>query len=95
MASLASSDVGGFNFLIVHTGRGVMGFICPLPVLWAVLLVAPRVFWVPKGPAACEARRPHFVWRRASKPARALVVGHYALSAEGSSPVTSPCTLGW
>ena len=37
-----------------------------------VLLVAPRVFWAPEGPAAREARRPHFVRRRASKPARAL-----------------------
>ena len=38
----------------------------------AVLLVAPRVFRAPSGPAAREARRPHFVRRRASKPARAL-----------------------
>ena len=37
-----------------------------------VLLVAPRVFRAPEGPAAREARRPHFVRRRASKPARAL-----------------------
>ena len=37
--------------------------------LW---LVAPRVFRAPEGPAAREARRPHFVRRRASKPARAL-----------------------
>ena len=36
------------------------------------LLVAPRVFRAPEGPAAREARRPHFVRRRASKPARAL-----------------------
>jgi len=36
------------------------------------LLVAPRVFRAPDGPAAREARRPHFVRRRASKPARAL-----------------------
>ena len=36
------------------------------------MLVAPRVFRVPEGPAAREARRPHFVRRRASKPARAL-----------------------
>ena len=34
--------------------------------------VAPRVFRAPEGPAAREARRPHFVRRRASKPARAL-----------------------
>ena len=39
---------------------------------WAGLLVAPRVFRAPEGPAAREARRPHFVRRRASKPARAL-----------------------
>ena len=38
----------------------------------AVLLVAPRVFRAPEAPAAREARRPHFVRRRASKPARAL-----------------------
>ena len=38
----------------------------------AVLLVAPLVFWAPEGLAAREARRPHFVRRRASKPARAL-----------------------
>ena len=37
-----------------------------------VLLVAPRVFRAPEAPAAREARRPHFVRRRASKPARAL-----------------------
>ena len=37
-----------------------------------VFLVAPRVFRAPEGPAAREARRPHFVRRRASKPARAL-----------------------
>ena len=30
------------------------------------------MFWAPSGPAAREARRPHFVRRRASKPARAL-----------------------
>ena len=40
--------------------------------LSAWLLVAPRVFRAPEGPAAREARRPHFVRRRASKPARAL-----------------------
>ena len=37
-----------------------------------VFLVAPRVFRAPEAPAAREARRPHFVRRRASKPARAL-----------------------
>ena len=38
----------------------------------AVLLVAPRVFRAPEAPAAREARRPHSVRCRASKPARAL-----------------------
>ena len=38
----------------------------------AWLLVVPRVFRAPEGPAAREARRPHFVRRCASKPARAL-----------------------
>ena len=37
-----------------------------------LLLVAPLVFRAPEAPAAREARRPHFVRRRASKPARAL-----------------------
>ena len=34
--------------------------------------MAPLVFRAPEAPAAREARRPHFVRRRASKPARAL-----------------------
>jgi len=34
--------------------------------------VVPRVFRAPEGPAAREARRPHFVRRRASKPGQAL-----------------------
>ncbi|VTX50446.1 Uncharacterised protein [uncultured Actinomyces sp.] len=42
------------------------------PARLLVLLVAPRVFRAPEGPAAREARRPHCVRRRASKPARAL-----------------------
>ena len=42
------------------------------PASLMVLLVAPRVFRAPEGPAAREARRPHCVRRRASKPARAL-----------------------
>ena len=37
-----------------------------------LLFVAPRVLRTPEGPAAREARRPHFVRRRASKPACAL-----------------------
>ena len=62
--------------------EGGTGFICPLPERWAgllrgrrpaqlmVLLVGPRVFRVPEGPAAREARRPHVVRRVASEPAR-------------------------
>ena len=34
--------------------------------------MTPLMFRAPEGPAAREARRPHFVRRRASKPARAL-----------------------
>ena len=41
------------------------------PASLMVLLVAPRVFRAPEGPAAREARRPHFVRRRASKPGQA------------------------
>ena len=36
-----------------------------------LMLVAPRVFRAPEAPAAREARRPHFVRRRASKPGQA------------------------
>jgi len=48
----------------------MFGRVGVVPVV--VLLVAPLVFRPPSGPAAREARRPHFVRRRASKPARAL-----------------------
>ena len=41
-------------------------------VVSVFVFVAPLVFRAPEGPAAREARRPHFVRRRASKPARAL-----------------------
>ena len=51
--------------VFLYAWRGVV-------VPGAVLLVAPLVFRAPEGPAAREARRPHFVRRRASKPARAL-----------------------
>ena len=44
----------------------------PAAAFLLVVLVAPLVFQAPEGPAAREARRPHFVRRRASKPARAL-----------------------
>ena len=61
----------GFNSPLAHDETadpfGICGF-C-FPWLW---LVAPLVFRAPAGPAAREARRPHFVRRRASKPARAL-----------------------
>ena len=64
-------EPGGFALLV---GPGC------LMRLWAaarrpsgvLLLVAPRVFRASEAPAAREARRPHFVRRRASKPARAL-----------------------
>ena len=62
-----------------------------------MLLAAPQVFRAPEGPAAREARRPHFVRRRASKPARALrslrrpphrrhCVAHVWLNASSRSP---------
>ena len=41
------------------------------PASLMVLLVAPRVFRAPEGPAAREARRPHFARRVASKPGQA------------------------
>ena len=44
----------------------------PAAAFLLVVLVAPLVFQAPEAPAAREARRPHFVRRRASKPARAL-----------------------
>ena len=72
MASSASSGDGGFKFLMIAACRGGTGFICPLADLWVGLLVAPWVLRAPEGPAAREARRPHVVRRRASKPARAL-----------------------
>ena len=64
----------------LHTGaacRCVLSGHAPPPTGTAagpsgLLLVAPMVFRVPSGPAAREARRPHVVRRRASKPARAL-----------------------
>ena len=44
-------------------------------------------------------RRPPYRWRSVCRYAQwagpGLVVDCYALSAAGSSPVTSPCTLGW
>ena len=55
-------------------GRAACGPVWP-GCLWpclARLLVAPRVFRAPEAPAAREARQPHCVRRRASKPARAL-----------------------
>ena len=44
----------------------------PHASLMARLLVAPRVFRAPEGPAARETRRLRFARRRVSKPARAL-----------------------
>ena len=73
-----NEKVGGSNPPSSTTGRHPirMSVFC-MPghvgaVPGAVLLVAPMVFRAPSGPAAREARRPHFVRRRASKPARAL-----------------------
>ena len=73
-----NEKVGGSNPPSSTTGRHpirmsvfcMFGRVGVVPVV--VLLVAPLVFRPPSGPAAREARRPHFVRRRASKPARAL-----------------------
>ena len=52
---------------------GPGGFVMPTRrAVWLCGCVAPRVFRAPEAPAAREARRPHCVRRRASKPARAL-----------------------
>ena len=61
----------GFNSPLAHDETADPLRICGFcfPWLW---LVAPLVFRAPEGPAAREARRPHFARRRASKPARAL-----------------------
>ena len=63
--------LGTTTFYLISGCRQISGHreACPLG---AGLLVAPRVFRAPEAPAAREARRPHFVRRRASKPARAL-----------------------
>ena len=53
-------------------GFAVCGVCVWVPCDTAGVACAPRVFRAPEGPAAREARRPHFVRRRASKPARAL-----------------------
>ena len=52
-------------------GRCVCRWAAARPLVWCCC-VAPLVFRAPEAPAAREARRPHFVRRRASKPARAL-----------------------
>ena len=64
--SWASNGDGGLTLACVSACRGGTGFICPLPERWAgllrgrrpaqlmVLLVDPRVFRVPEGPAARE-----------------------------------------
>ena len=52
---------------------GPGGFVMPSwRAVWLCGCVAPRVFRAPEAPAAREARRPHCVRRRASKPAHAL-----------------------
>lgn len=63
--------LGATTFYLISGCRQISGRREALP-LGAGLLVAPRVFRAPEAPAAREARRPHFVRRRASKPARAL-----------------------
>ena len=72
-----NEKVGGSNPPSSTTGRHPIrmsvfcmpGRVRAVPVV--VLLVAPLVFRAPEGPAAREARRPHFVRRRASKPGQA------------------------
>ena len=44
---------------------------CVAPLVFRAPCVAPLVFRAPEAPAAREARRPHFVRRRASKPGQA------------------------
>ena len=67
-ATLGSNPSATATAARPHWGRAVL--LCLPDVLCCC--VAPRVFRAPEGPAAREARRPHFVRRRASKPARAL-----------------------
>ena len=62
----------GWAFLYALTGRAAWCARGRRPASLMALLVAPRVFRAPEAPAAREARRPHFVRCRASKPARAL-----------------------
>ena len=61
----------GFNSPLAHDETADPLRICGFCFPW-LLLVAPLVFRAPEAPAAREARRPHFVRRRASKPARAV-----------------------
>ena len=63
---------GPAGVLGVAWGRAALCARGRRPARLMALLVAPLVFRAPEGPAAREARRPHFVRRRASKPARAL-----------------------
>ena len=70
-----NEKVGGSNPPSSTTGRHPirMSVFCMPGRGDAVPVVAvPLVFRVPDGPAAREARRPHFVRCRASKPALAL-----------------------
>ena len=74
-ATLGSNPSATATAARPHWGRAVLLCLAGVPcgcVVPLVLLVAPLVFRAPEGPAAREARRPHFVRRRASKPARAL-----------------------
>ena len=70
-----NEKVGGSNPPSSTTGRHPirMSVFCMPGRVGAVPVVAlPLVFRAPDGPAAREARHPHFVRCRASKPARAL-----------------------
>ena len=67
-ATLGSNPSATATAARPHWGRAVLLCLGGVPCC----CVAPRVFWAPEAPAAREARRPHFVRRRASKPARAL-----------------------
>ena len=60
----------GFNSPLAHDETADPLRICGFCFPW-LLLVAPLVFRAPEAPAAREARRPHFVRCRASKPGQA------------------------
>ena len=67
-ATLGSNPSATATAARPHWGRAVLLCLGGVPCG----CVAPRVFRAPEAPAAREARRPHCVRRRASKPAHAL-----------------------